>query len=66
MTWEIVGEVLLDALKDSALVFAFVFLVHILLAFIEEKLAHFLVERKRLLPYLVHYLGLFLNAEQVF
>ena len=47
MTWELVGDVLLDALKDSALVFAFVFLVHILLAFIEEKLAHFLVERKK-------------------
>ena len=47
MTWEIVGEVLLDALKDSSLVFAFVFLVHILLAFIEENLAHFLVERKK-------------------
>ena len=47
MTWEVVGEVLLDALKDSALVFAFVFIIHILLAFVEEKLAHFLVERKK-------------------
>ena len=47
MTWEVVGDVLLDALKDSALVFAFVFLIHILLAFVEEHLAHFLVERKK-------------------
>ena len=47
MTWEVVSDVLLDALKDSALVFAFVFLIHILLAFVEEHLAHFLVERKK-------------------
>ena len=47
MTWEVVGDVLLDALKDSVLVFAFVFLVHILLAFFEEKLADFLVHRKK-------------------
>ena len=47
MSWEIVGEVMLDALKDSALVFAFVFLVHILLAFFEERLADFLVHRRK-------------------
>lgn len=47
MSWEVVGEVMLDALKDSALVFAFVFLVHLLLAFFEEKLADFLVHRKK-------------------
>lgn len=47
MSWEIVGEVMLDALKDSALVFAFVFLVHLLLAFFEEELADFLVHRRK-------------------
>ena len=47
MTWEVVSDVLLDALKDSALVFLFVFLVHIILAFVEERLAHFLVHRKK-------------------
>lgn len=47
MSSEVVGEVMLDALKDSALVFAFVFLVHLLLAFFEEKLADFLVHRRK-------------------
>ena len=47
MSWEVVGEVMLDALKDSALVFAFVFLVHIILAFFEERLADFLVHRRK-------------------
>ena len=47
MTWDVVRDVLLDALKDSALVFAFVFIIHILLAFVEEKLAHFLVTKKK-------------------
>ena len=35
MTWDIAKDVLLDALKDSALVLAFVFAFHLLLSFIE-------------------------------
>ena len=48
MTWELFGEITLDALKDSAIVFGFVFLAHILIALIEEKLAHFLTHNKKL------------------
>ena len=47
MTWEIALDIILDALKDSTLVFAFVFVVHIILSFIEHKLANFLVTRKK-------------------
>ena len=47
MTWEKVLDIFLDSLKDSALVFAFVFIVHIILSFIEHKLANFLVKRKK-------------------
>ncbi|MCR4879905.1 MAG: arsenic efflux protein [Bacilli bacterium] len=50
MSWEMVLDVFLDALKDSALVFAFVFIIHFLLAFIEEKLAAFLVKKKKVAP----------------
>lgn len=47
MTWEKVLDIFLDSLKDSALVFAFVFAVHIILSFVEHKLANFLVTRKK-------------------
>lgn len=47
MTWEKALEILLDALKDSALVFAFVLLIHVLLSFFENKLANFLAKRKK-------------------
>ena len=50
MTWEIFGEVMLDALKDSAIVFAFVFVFHLLLSFIEDKLSSFLTKNKYLSP----------------
>ena len=50
MTWEIASEVLLDALKDSAIVFAFVFVFHLLLSFIEDKLSSFLTKNKKLSP----------------
>lgn len=43
-------DVLLDALKDSVLIFFFVFLVHFVLAFIEEKLASFLTKKKKIAP----------------
>ena len=47
MTWELVLDIFLDALKDSSLVFAFVFVIHIILSFVEHKLANFLVTRKK-------------------
>ena len=50
MTWEIASGVLLDALKDSALVLAFVFLFHVLLSFIEDKLSNFLTKNHKLSP----------------
>ena len=50
MDWEVFKEILLDSLKDSGMVFGFVFIVHILLAFFEEHIAHFLVHRKKTAP----------------
>ena len=50
MTWEIAKVVLLDALKDSAIVFAFVFVFHLLLSFIEDKLSKFLTKNSKLAP----------------
>ena len=50
MTWEIALDIILDALKDSALVFAFVFLFHLLLSFIDNKVAYFLTKRKKTGP----------------
>ena len=61
MTWEIASGVLLDALKDSALVLAFVFAFHVLLSFIEDKLSNFLTKNHKIAP-----LSLFHNVEQVF
>ena len=50
MTWEIALSIILDALKDSGLVFAFVFLLHFLLSFIDKKLSHLLIKRKKTGP----------------
>ncbi len=50
MTWELFLEILLDSLKDSVLVFAFVFLFHVILSFIENPVSNFLVKRKTLSP----------------
>ena len=47
MTWELASDILLDALKDSGLVLAFVFLFHVLLSFIEDKLSSYLSKRKK-------------------
>lgn len=52
MTWEVAREVLLDALKDSALVLAFVFVFHLLLSFFEDKLSKFLTKNSKLSPLL--------------
>ena len=50
MTWDIAKVVLLDALKDSAIVFAFVFVFHLLLSFIEDKLSKFLTKNSKIAP----------------
>lgn len=50
MTWDLAWEIILDGLKDSALVFAFVFLIHVLLSFFEHKLTNFMVKHKKTGP----------------
>lgn len=47
MTWEQALDIILDSLKDSALVFVFVFFIHFLLSFFENRIANFLVKRKK-------------------
>ena len=46
MTWELAREIILDALKDSALVLAFVFLFHVILSLFEDKMANLLTRKK--------------------
>ena len=58
MSWSTVLDCFLDALKDSALVLAFVFLFHLLLSFIEDKLTHFLVKNKKVSPLLGSIFGI--------
>ena len=50
MTWELAFEIIFDALKDSALVLAFVFAFHLLLSFIDHDVANFLTKRKKTGP----------------
>lgn len=47
MTPEVFLEVFLDALKDSLIVFAFVFTFHVILSFIETPISNFLIKRKK-------------------
>lgn len=47
MTSELALEIIIDSLKDSLLIFAFVFVVHLLLSFFENNLSNFLVKRKK-------------------
>ena len=46
MTWDLFLDIFLDALKDSALVLAFVFIFHVILALFEDKLAKVLVKKR--------------------
>ena len=50
MTWQVFFDILLDSLKDSLLVFAFVFLFHVILSFIETPVSNFLIKRKNTSP----------------
>lgn len=50
MDSELIKSIILDALRDSFLVFTFVFLVHFILGAIEDNLTHFLLKRKKTAP----------------
>lgn len=50
MTYELAMDICLDALKDSIIIFLFVYLVHFLLAYVEEDISYFLVRKKRTAP----------------
>ena len=47
MSFELFQDIFTDALKDSLLVFAFVFIIHLLLSYFENNLSNFLVKRKK-------------------
>jgi len=46
MNFQIIREIVLDALKDSASVFLFVFIFHALTSFFEGRMANFIASRK--------------------
>lgn len=50
MTWDLFFEILLDAIKDSGLIFAFVFFFHVILSFVEQPVSNFLIKRKKTSP----------------
>lgn len=50
MTWEIASDVLIDALKDSALVFAFVFLFHVVISFFENRITKVMTKKRNISP----------------
>ena len=50
MTWNLAKDIILDALKDSGLVFIFVFILHLLLELFENKISNFLVKKKKTGP----------------
>lgn len=45
-----IEEIIFDTLKDSLLVFCFVFLVHLIISYFENNLSNFLVRRKKTGP----------------
>ena len=50
MSAELIEEIIFDALKDSSLIFIFVFLVHLLLSYFENNMANFLARRRKTGP----------------
>ena len=50
MTWDLALDIIFDALKDSLLVLSFVFIIHVILSFIEDKLSSLLTKRKQTGP----------------
>ncbi len=47
MSGEQISEIIFDALKDSLLIFIFVFLVHLILSYYENSLSNFLVSKRK-------------------
>lgn len=47
MSQEMIFDIIFDAIRDSALVFAFVLLIHILLSFLENSLSKVLIRKKK-------------------
>ena len=58
MTWELAREIILDALKDSALVLAFVFIFHVILSLFEDKMARLLTHKRFVGPVLGSVFGI--------
>ena len=50
MTWDYAKDIILDSLKDSALVLLFVFIFHVILSYIDLKISNFLVKKKKSAP----------------
>ena len=50
MTFEVAQEIIFDALRDSLLVFIFVFLVHLIISYFENRFANALVKRRKTGP----------------
>lgn len=58
MTPEIIEEIIFDALKDSLVIFMFVFLVHLIISYFEHGLSNFLVRRRKSGPFFGSLFGL--------
>ena len=58
MTWELAREIILDALKESALVLAFVFLFHVVLSLFEDKMAKLLTKKRYIGPVFGSFFGI--------
>ena len=58
MTWELAKDIILDALKDSALVLAFVFLFHVILSLFEDKMAKLLTKKRYIGPVFGSFFGI--------
>ena len=50
MSFELALDIILDALKDSALVFAFVFLIHVIISYVENSFSKLLIKNKHTGP----------------
>lgn len=50
MSEDVILDIVLDALRDSSLVFCFVFIIHAIISYIENKLTNLLVKRKHTGP----------------
>ena len=58
MSQELIEEIIFDALRDSVLVFAFVFIVHLILSYFENGLSNFLVKKRKTGPFFGALFGL--------